>query len=122
MNPYPNLNNNTPDYRNSNALNNYVDPNTYSSGPTPTGNVNYGMNQGYPQNRNPPPVPNYNAPYAPPRNYNDPNIEHYEVYNNGYSGRQRSTMIAIVVIVTMLLTGLILFLSRRSQNRYPTYY
>jgi hypothetical protein len=22
----------------------------------------------------------------------------------------------------MLLTGLILFLSRRSQNRYPTYY
>ena len=122
MNPYPNLNNNTSDYRNSNALNNYVDPNTYSNGPTPTGNPNYGMNQGYPQNRNPPPVPNYNAPYAPPRNYNDPNIEHYEVYNNGYSGRQRSTMIAIVVIVTMLLTGLILFLSRKSQNRYPTYY
>lgn len=122
MNPYPNLNNNTDPYNtNGNRLNSYVDPNSYSTGPTPTGSYNTNIGQGYPASNNRPP-PNYNQPYAPPAGYNDPNNEHYEIYNQGYSGRQKSIVIAVVFIMSMLITGLIILITKRmNQPRYPYY-
>lgn len=122
MNPYPNLNNTDP--YNSNRLNSYVDPNSYSAGPTPTGSYNTNTAGQANLTYNQPPTQNYNQP---PQNYNRPPppegyYEHYEIYHPGYSGRQKSIIITVVFVMTMLMTGLIILITKKmNQPRYPYY-
>lgn len=94
MSQYPSLDNQTGQGYNNNAAG-YGNPNPYNQPP-----YNQGQN------------------YGPPPAYND----NYEIYNQGYSGRQKCIIIAAVIFFGVLVGGFIMFVSRRmSANRYAYY-
>lgn len=108
MSQYPTLDNQTNAGYNNNAAG-------YANQPYANAGYNASINQPY-----------NSGPYQnqPPMNYNDPNYhDNYEIYNQGYSGRQKCIIIAAVIFFGLLVGGFIMFVSRRmAVNRYPYYW
>lgn len=133
MNPYPqnlNYNNgqNTNNSRSSYQMSK-IDPNVYAAGPATTAN-----NQNYGQTYSPAAntainsstynEPQYGYTYdgRPATGFNDPSHEHYEIYNSGYSRRQKCIIFTIIVFLGLIIAGFILFFTRNlSSSRYPYY-